>query len=64
MEKCNKYTVDNLVRHFDSLAPNYDGLYNYVGWPDPEKVAEFVVKYVKDKNAKILDVGCGTGLVG
>lgn len=42
MEKCNKYTKDNTIRHFNSLAPNYEGLYTYVGWPDPDMVVKYV----------------------
>ena len=35
--------------------------WNYTG---PKETSEVFVKYEKNKNAKIYDAGCGTGLVG
>ena len=35
--------------------------WNYTG---PKETSEVFVKYQKDKNIKIYDAGCGTGLVG
>lgn len=51
------------------MARNYDGIYNRIGFPDPAKTAEKAEKHAKarglDKSTcRILDVGCGTGLVG
>ena len=64
MEKCNKYAIDKREVHFDSLANNYEGLYLRVGYPDPKEVAEMVKKHTKKKDVKILDLACGTGLIG
>lgn len=39
-----------------------------MGYPDPKYVADYVVKFAKknklDSNAKIMDLACGTGLIG
>ena len=67
MEKYNKYAAEHRKRHFDSIANNYEGLYQRVGYPDPQKVADAVEKHCigKDKSKiKILDFACGSGLVG
>lgn len=67
MERCNKYKIADTKRHFDYIARNYEGLYNRAGWPDPQEVADLVKELSKGKNpgdVKILDLACGTGLVG
>lgn len=66
---CNKYKKDNAQIHWDYLASNYEGMYLRMGYPDPKYVAKFVDKYTqKNKwdvaNVKVLDLACGTGLVG
>jgi len=68
-EKCNKYEKDKQKIHFDWIASNYEGMYTRMGYPDPEKVAKFVHKIakkneIKPEDAKIIDFGCGTGLIG
>ena len=35
-----------------------------VGWPDPEQTAIQVIEHGFNSTSKILDMGCGTGLVG
>ena len=69
VEMCNGYAEGTAKKHFDYLAPNYDGIYNYLGYPDPEKVAQMCAKHAKKigkspRDLKVLDIGCGTGLVG
>ena len=67
MERCNKYKQADTKRHFDYIANNYEGLYNRAGWPDPQEVAALVKEMSKGKNpgdVRILDMACGTGLVG
>lgn len=68
-ETCNKYRKDSTVTHFDFIAPNYEGMYLRMGYPDPQYVANFVHKTAKKagiepSKANILDLACGTGLVG
>lgn len=67
--KCNGYEEGDAKRHFDHIAKNYEGIYLRLGYPDPKKVAEMVDKYTTIKNlnkdtVRILDLACGTGLIG
>merc|ERR1711907_63902 len=67
--KCNGYDEGQAKRHFDHVAKNYEGIYLRLGYPDPKKVAEMVAKHTKamglsKDNVRILDLACGTGLVG
>ena len=69
MEKHSKFDQKDLVDYYDSVAENYEGVYLRAGYPDPKKVAEFAHKTaIRDdlniKESKVLDFGCGTGLVG
>lgn len=69
IEKCNGFDEGMAKPHFDSVASNYDAIYQRLGYPDPKKVAEMADKHAKargiDKSScRILDLGCGTGLVG
>jgi len=69
MEKFNKFPKERVAEHYDSVAANYDGIYLRAGYPDPEKCAEFVEAYTEHGglskgDVEVLDLGCGTGLVG
>jgi len=46
-EMCNKYEAVNTQKHFDWIAPNYEGMYLKMGYPDPEYIAKYVDKYAK-----------------
>lgn len=55
--------------HYDHIASNYEGMYLRMGYPDPKYVATYVTKFAeKNKQdpakVKVLDMACGTGLVG
>lgn len=67
-ETCNKYRSEQTQAHFDYIATNYEGMYLRMGYPDPEYVSNYVAKLAKKAGlgteAKIIDLACGTGLVG
>jgi SAM-dependent methyltransferase len=69
MEKHAGFKQDEIVEHYDDLCTNYEAIYLRVGFHDPKKCAELskdtynlVGKEMKDVD--VLDMGCGTGLVG
>ena len=58
--------TDEVMKYYDvwSVKNKYDKDmvdWNYTG---PKETSEVFIKYEKNKNAKIYDAGCGTGLVG
>ena len=58
--------TDEIMKYYDvwSEKNKYDKDmvdWNYTG---PKETSEVFIKYEKNKNAKIYDAGCGTGLVG
>ena len=66
---CNKYRKERARTHFDFLAANYEGMYLRMGYPDPKFVASYCAEFAKKRkwtpaDAKVLDLACGTGLVG
>jgi len=53
-----------LAERYDQWAKDYDAdLNEEFGWLGPQRAVEFLTKYVS-KDARILDAGAGTGLVG
>jgi ubiquinone/menaquinone biosynthesis C-methylase UbiE len=54
-----------LAERYDVWAKDYDSdLDEAFGWQGPQRAVDFFVSHVPDKEAKILDAGAGTGLVG
>eukprot|EP00349_Pseudokeronopsis_sp_Brazil_P004190 CAMPEP_0202965590 /NCGR_PEP_ID=MMETSP1396-20130829/9510_1 /ASSEMBLY_ACC=CAM_ASM_000872 /TAXON_ID= /ORGANISM="Pseudokeronopsis sp., Strain Brazil" /LENGTH=278 /DNA_ID=CAMNT_0049688349 /DNA_START=239 /DNA_END=1075 /DNA_ORIENTATION=- len=66
MLKHKEYKKEHLVEQYNETAENYEQIYLRVGFNDPQKCAELAFEAISEnkETAKILDVGCGTGLVG
>ena len=69
VEKCNGYDVGQAEMHYDHLAAVWEDIYSRIGYPDPTKVADMVAKHarargINKETCKILDLGCGTGMIG
>lgn len=67
IERCNKVPKADPKIHYDYIAKNYEGMYLRVGFPDPKKVSDLVCEFTskqQPQKIKILDMACGTGLVG
>lgn len=69
MEAFNKFDKAKTQEHYDKVSTNYEAIYLRAGYPDPEKCADYVDLYTQTQDlgkgdVEILDLGCGTGLVG
>ena len=69
IEKHAGFKQEKITEHYDELSANYEQIYLKVGWPDPKQCAELINKHfdkvvTNKEDATILDMGCGTGLVG
>ena len=54
-----------LMTVYDDWAANYDqDLMEEWGYSAPERVAHFLKQYLRGAAGKVVDAGCGTGLVG
>lgn len=49
---------------FDDISSIYDKKVETMGYMAPKDSADLLAKYLTNKDAHILDAGCGTGLVG
>jgi predicted TPR repeat methyltransferase len=58
------FTQDQISKQYDDLCGNYEEVYNGVGWPDPDNCAQQIVDNGFTEDKEVLDMGCGTGLVG
>ena len=58
------FSQDTISQKYDELCRNYEEVYNTVGWPDPSKCADYLISLGYTKDSEVLDMGCGTGLVG
>jgi len=66
MFKHNVYTQDKIVEQYNECSANYEKVYLTAGWHDPLKCAELAHELVGEnaEHVKVIDFGCGTGLVG
>lgn len=44
IDRANCFKPGAGERHYDYLASNYEGIYNRLFYPDPEKLAELAAK--------------------
>ena len=51
-------------RLYENWAETYDAEVRSYGYATPERCAEALAAHVEDRNAPLLDLGCGTGLSG
>lgn len=66
MAKHGNFAQDKIAEHYDELSSHYEEIYLRAGWHDPLKCAELAKECVKEnaEASSVLDMGCGTGLVG
>ena len=58
-------TTKDVMHYYDEWSKNnkYNKDMNEWDYSGPKETAEVLIKYQKDKNIKIYDAGCGSGLV-
>jgi predicted TPR repeat methyltransferase len=66
MIKHGNFSQENIAEHYNELSKHYEEIYLRAGWHDPLKCAELAKHFIGDNaaTANVLDMGCGTGLVG
>ncbi len=57
-------TPDQLMDHYEVWAATYERDLFGTGYRLPTVAAGLVCRYLADKDTRILDAGCGTGLIG
>ena len=60
----NAKTMDELEELYDDWADSYDEYLESLSYMAPTIGAQLLAEHLSNKNISILDVGCGTGLVG
>ena len=57
-------TVEEVNDVYDAWAPTYESELEGEQYAGASSVAEIAAEFIENRNAEVLDVGCGTGLVG
>lgn len=57
-------SAENTVANYDKLASEYEQDFVGLGYKTPNTVAAEAIKHLQSKDAEVLDLACGTGLVG
>ncbi|XP_072030351.1 methyltransferase-like protein 27 isoform X1 [Amphiura filiformis] len=57
-------TVQGTRQMYDDWAKTYDSDLMQHGYNAPTSIAKTLVKWVPDKKARVMDMACGTGLIG
>ena len=58
------HSAQNLIEGYNAWATTYDRDVGLLEYASPLAVAESVCRQIRNKDARLLDVGAGTGLVG
>ena len=60
------FKQDHIADHYNELSSHYEEVYLTAGYHDPLRCAELTKEVFGESapTASILDMGCGTGLVG
>ena len=58
------FDQNTISAKYDELSKNYEEVYKTVGWPDPKICAQHCLDNGYTADSTVLDMGCGTGLVG
>lgn len=66
MVKHGNFNQETIAEQYNDLSKHYEEIYLRAGWHDPLKCAELAKECVGDAAvaSTVLDMGCGTGLVG
>lgn len=57
-------TIDDTLNLYKGWADSYDETVRDHGYVTPQRCADALSRHLEDRNAPILDIGCGTGLSG
>jgi predicted TPR repeat methyltransferase len=69
MDSVKTFTKETIKEDYDNLSSNYEGMFLRAGFHDPQQCAILTNEIWETQGKKkeeltILDMGCGTGLVG
>ncbi|XP_071477604.1 methyltransferase-like protein 27 [Diadema antillarum] len=64
LKRIHGFKNEQVERAYDDIADQYDLMVKSMAYNGPIQTLMAILRTVPDRNAAILDVGCGTGLVG